>query len=103
VQLILEIAPRLPKDSTVIVILPQVPVETSVALGQLRRQGFAITAILVGMPDDANDQRLVAHGRLATEGIRDVRHVNREADVQNLGTRSSIPVPAEYGVAVDLV
>jgi uncharacterized protein (DUF58 family) len=98
-NLLLEIGPRLSRDATLIAILPQVPVETSVALGQLRRQGFAITAMLVAISED---DRPTAHGRLAAEGIRDVRYVNTEAEIMALGTRGSIPVPADYAVAAEL-
>ena len=50
----------MPRDATVIAILPRVPVETAVALGTLRRQGFAVTAILIGLDDDAASSRPTA-------------------------------------------
>lgn len=102
-QLLLEVAPRIPRDATLVAILPKVPVESSIALGQLRRQGFAITTLLVGIADDASDDRVVAHGRLLAEGIRDVRFVNSEFDLQNLGDRTATPVPSEYAVTADLI
>jgi len=37
---------RLPRDASVIAILPAVTEENAIALGNLRRQGFAVTAIL---------------------------------------------------------
>jgi uncharacterized protein (DUF58 family) len=98
----IEMGQRMPRDATVIAILPRVPVETSVALGQLKRQGYAISAVLIGMADDGTDTRAVAAGRLIAEGIRDVRYVNAEADVMTLGDRSAVPSPAEYGVSVKL-
>jgi len=101
-QLILECAPRLPRDATLIAILPQVPVESAVALGQLRRQGFAITAILVGLADDGSDTRVVAMGRLIANGIRDVRLINTEAEIQSFGSRAAMAVPTEYAVEVKL-
>lgn len=45
-QLIGETTSRMPRDATVIVILPQVTAESAIALGNLRRQGYAVTAIL---------------------------------------------------------
>lgn len=96
--LVLDAGPRLPKDATIMAILPQVSVETSVALGQLRRQGFAISAILIGITDD---DKPVYLGRLAAEGIRDVRFVQNEDDLLNLGERSA-GGPSTYNVAVNL-
>lgn len=102
-QLLMEAAPRIPRDATLVAILPRVPVETSIALGQLRRQGFAITAILVGLADDGSDIRVVAHGRLLAAGIRDVRFVNSDFDLQKLGDRAALPVPADYQVTAALI
>ena len=79
-------------------ILPQVSVETSVAIGQLRRQGFAISAILIGISDD---DKPVYLGRLAAEGIRDVRFVHNENELLNLGERAAAG-PSTYNVAVNL-
>lgn len=45
-QLIAEVAGRLPRDATVLAILPAVRPEFSVALGNLRRHGYAVEAIL---------------------------------------------------------
>lgn len=101
-QLVLDSAARLPRDATLIVILPRVPVETAVALGQLRRQGYAITALLVGLAADATDTRIVSQGRLVSEGIRDVRFVNTEADVRALGSRAATLIPSDYAVTADL-
>ena len=38
-------------DATVLAVLPRVPPESAIALGTLRRQGFAVTAILIGLDD----------------------------------------------------
>jgi uncharacterized repeat protein (TIGR01451 family) len=97
----IEVAPRLPKDATVIAILPRVPIESALALGLLRRQGFAVSAVLVGMADDGSEDRAVAAGRLIAEGVRDVRFVNSEDELMNLGDRSA-PGPAEYGFLTNL-
>ena len=101
-QLILEIGPRIPKDATVIAILPKVPIETSIALGLLRRQGFAISVILVGIADDGSDELAQAHGRLIAEGVRDIRTVNSEAELFRLGGRPEGGLDS-YNVAVGLV
>jgi len=45
-QLVSETACRLPKDASVIAILQEVPETYAVALGNLRRQGYAVSAIL---------------------------------------------------------
>jgi hypothetical protein len=45
-QLIEETASRMPRDATVIAILPGSSQESALALGMLRRRGFAVTAIL---------------------------------------------------------
>ena len=44
--LIEEAASRMPRDATVIAILPPGSTESAIALGNLRRRGFAVTAIL---------------------------------------------------------
>lgn len=46
-QLLAESASRLPRDATVIAILADVTEETAIALGNLRRGGYAVTAVLV--------------------------------------------------------
>jgi uncharacterized protein (DUF58 family) len=73
--LLLEAANRLPRDATVIAVLPDVPVETAIALGNLKRQGFAVTVVLIVIPEDELER---AHGRLLAEGLRDVRHLPSE-------------------------
>lgn len=95
-RLILEMLPRMPRDATVICLLPHVPVETAVALGHLRRQGFAVSVILIGIADDGTDARVVAAGRLLAEGIRDVRMMNSEHELMALGDRAAIGSPADY-------
>jgi uncharacterized protein (DUF58 family) len=100
-EMVVEVAPRLPRDATVIAILPRVPVESALALGILRRQGFAVSAVLIGIAEDGSDDRAVAAGRLLAEGIRDVRFVNTEAELMALGDRSAI-TPPEYGFLTPL-
>ena len=62
-------------------VLADVPVETALALGNLRRQGFAVTAVLVAF-DGGRLERAMA--RLLAEGIRDVRHLRNEESLPAL-------------------
>ena len=98
-QLTLEMAARVPRDATIIAILPRVPVETAVALGTLRRQGFAITAILIGLDET---EKLEAHGRLLAETVRDIRYVNSEAELMNMGGNATSSGAAAYAVDIAL-
>lgn len=98
-QLALEMAARMPRDATVIAVLPRVPVESAVALGTLRRQGFAVTAILVGLDEEA---KLEAHGRLLAETVRDIRYVNTEDELAHLGGNAAAEAPASYAIDVPL-
>jgi hypothetical protein len=71
----------MPRDATVVALLPDVPVETALALGNLRRRGFAVTAVLI-MMDEREVER--GYGRLVAEGIRDVRHLASEDGIAEL-------------------
>lgn len=70
-QLIDETAGRIPRDATVVALLASPSFETIVALGELRRKGFAVTAIL-NLYDDGQFER--AWAQLAAEGI-EARHL----------------------------
>jgi uncharacterized protein (DUF58 family) len=98
-RLALEMAPRVPRDATIIAILPRVPVESAIALGTLRRQGFAVTAILIGLDEAA---KLEAHGRLLAETVRDIRYVNSEEELAHFGGNTAAPGPAAYAVDIPL-
>jgi rhodanese-related sulfurtransferase len=98
-RLALEMAPRLPRDATIIAVLPRVPVESAIALGTLRRQGFAITAVLIGLDES---EKLEAHGRLLAQTVRDIRYVNTEEELAHLGGNTAAGAPATYGVEVPL-
>jgi len=76
-QLIGETASRLPRDATVVALLPRVTTETAVALGNLRRKGLAVTAIL-NLYDEFDYEE--AAGRLLAEGI-EARHLRDEAGI----------------------
>jgi len=45
-QVVLEAASRMPRDATVVAIIPQVTETIAIALGDLKRRGFAVTAIV---------------------------------------------------------
>lgn len=97
-ELILEAASRLPRDATVTAVLPDVPVAAALALGNLRRQGFAVTAVLILMGDEQLEK---AFGRLAAEGIRDVRHIKDETGLANL-CREQTQGPTPYQFLTEL-
>ncbi len=80
-QLIVELEGRLPRDATVVAVLPDVPVESAIALGNLRRQGLAVTVVLVTLSSDALEN---AHRHLLSEGLRDVRHLPDEGLLPDL-------------------
>ncbi|HSQ57698.1 MAG TPA: DUF58 domain-containing protein [Gemmata sp.] len=98
-HLALEMAPRMPRDATIIAILPRVPVESAIALGTLRRQGFAVTAILIGLDEPT---KLEAHGRLLAQTIRDIRYVNTEEELSQLSGQVAAEAPATYEVDMPL-
>jgi uncharacterized protein (DUF58 family) len=74
-QLVLETSSRMPRDASIIAVLPHVSLETAVTLGTLKRSGYAVTAVLT-MYNDEEDYATSA-GRLLAEGI-DVRQVEDE-------------------------
>lgn len=80
-QLILETQSRMPRDATVLAILPAVSEETAIALGNLRRQGYAVTVVLIILNEEALDR---AYQRLWAQQVRDVRHLAREEMLSDL-------------------
>lgn len=80
-ELVLETASRLPRDATVVAVLPAVPVETALTLGNLRRQGYAVSVVLIAMDENSLEQ---SYARLLAEGIRDIRHLRSEAELPAL-------------------
>ena len=76
-QLIGETMSELPRDATVIAILPKATPETAVTLGNLKRQGYAVTAIL-NLYEEY--QFAEAAGPLIAEGI-DVQQLRDEASI----------------------
>lgn len=89
--LIEEAASRMPRDATVIAILPPpsptrsvsegfVPTESAIALGNLRRRGFAVTALL-NMYEDWDFA--IAAGPFLAEGI-ETRHLKDETSIMEI-------------------
>lgn len=78
-DMVFEVLPRLPRDATVVAILPEATPETAIALGALVRRGYAVTAILLRM----DDQDTTDFGRLMAEGV-DVRNLPDEAAIVTL-------------------
>ena len=76
-QLITEASGRLPRDATIIAILGKADAETALALGTLRRRGFAVTAVLVNFDRDNLEGALA---KLIAEGI-ETRQVKNEDEI----------------------
>ena len=95
--LVLETTPRLPRDATVVAVLPAVSVEAALTLGTLKRSGFAVTAILINLPSDDFEK---AYGRLVAEGI-DVRHLRAEQELPAL-CHQAVRRATPYGVETPL-
>jgi uncharacterized repeat protein (TIGR01451 family) len=80
-EMMANVLPRLPRDATLLAVLPAVPVETAITLGDLRRSGLAVTVVLILH----NEEKLsVSYGRLLAEGVRDVRHLCSEEELPEL-------------------
>jgi uncharacterized protein (DUF58 family) len=77
-QLIAEAACRLPRDATVIAVVPSLSAEIAAALGDLRRRGMAVAAVL-NLYDE--DDFIQAAGRLLAEGITACHLPDRESIV----------------------
>jgi uncharacterized protein (DUF58 family) len=80
-ELVSETAHRLPRDATAVAVLPEVSVESAIALGNLRRRGLAVEVVLVLLDDTALER---AYARLVAEGIRALRHLGGEAELPDL-------------------
>jgi hypothetical protein len=64
-----------------VALLADVPVEAALALGNLRRQGLAISVVLIALDDERFEK---GYGRLRAEGIMDIRHLHNEAGLPDL-------------------
>ena len=78
--LLLETSSRLPRDATLMVILPKVTPETAIALTNLQSEGYSITA-LINTYDYEDFAR--ASGPLLAEGI-EVRHLRDEDSISTI-------------------
>ena len=93
-DLVAETSSRLPRDATVVAVLPDVPEETAITLGGLRRAGRAITVVLIQQDENALE---TSYGRLIAEGIRDIRHLKNEEEVPDL-CRKQVDRSAPYSL-----
>lgn len=76
-ELIEETASRLPRDATVVAILPAVTERNAVALANLRRRGFAVSAVLNVYEeyDFAQASGLLLAENIATHHLKDERAI----------------------------
>jgi uncharacterized protein (DUF58 family) len=79
-ELLSEATSRMPRDATVVAILPSVSEQNAVALGNLKRQGFAVTAIISVFEEYDFAQ---AAGPLLAQGI-ETRQLKDEPSITNL-------------------
>lgn len=79
-ELIAETAGRIPRDATVLALLCGVSTETALALGGMRRRGWAVTAIINAYHIHQFEQ---AAAPLVAEGI-EVRHLTDQAGLVDL-------------------
>ena len=80
-ELLVESSSRLPRDATIVCVMAEALEETAIALGNLRRSGFAVSVIFI-WPEDSTLES--SYGRLLAEGIRDVRILKSEAELPEL-------------------
>jgi hypothetical protein len=78
--LIEETASRMPRDATVIAILPPGSTESAIALGNLRRRGFAVT-VLLNLFEDWDFAEAAAP--FLAENI-DTRHLKDEESIMEI-------------------
>lgn len=97
-ELIIESASRLPRDATVVALLAAVPVEAALALGNLRRQGLAVSVVLIALDAEKLE---IAYGRLLAEGIMDVRPLGDERGIPEL-CRKQVRQTAMYNLQPEL-
>jgi uncharacterized protein (DUF58 family) len=94
--LVSEAASRLTRDATIVALLPAVNAEAALALGSLRRQGYAVSAILIRPGEEDREQYFA---RLLAEGVLDVRELNSESELPHLCQRQ-VQRTAPYAFAV---
>ena len=79
-QMLIESQSRLARDASVIVIVQEVDETAALALGLLRRQGYAVSAIINHHEQDVVNQ---AAGRLIAERIP-VAHLHDEQSISRI-------------------
>jgi hypothetical protein len=79
-ELLIETTGRMPRDATIVALLPSVNEQNAVALGNLKRQGFAVTAIVSVFEEYDFAQ---AAGPLLAQGI-ETRQLKDEPGITNL-------------------
>jgi hypothetical protein len=84
--LIDEVYSQLPRDASIIVITPLVTPEVAIALGELSRAGYAVTAILNLWEDHDFAQQA---GPLAAQRI-EVRHLKEESRISTICRRLAL-------------
>ncbi len=82
-EFVAQVQQRLPRDATIIAVLSRVDLEVGVTLGQLRRQGFAVTAI-INCFDEEQFGNMCAP--LVAEGI-ETRHLRDEDSIRQICQR----------------
>jgi hypothetical protein len=87
-----ETAPKIRRDATVVPVLRQVTPTTAIALGELVRQGFAVTAIIIAFdefvaPDWAKPPEWAA--LLLSHGV-DFKVVTTEESISELCTEAIV-------------
>lgn len=87
-QLINEVSSRLPRDATVVAVLSTVSEETAIALGNLRRQGYSVTAmvVLAEEHDFRESASLLAAERIDVRQVEDVSSIATLCQMQMLGS-----------------
>lgn len=96
-RLLAECRDRIPRDTTLMALLPRVSIESAAALGDMRRQGYAVGVILVMMDQG---ELALSLARLGAERIHDVRHLESEALLPEL-CLNQVDRSSPYGLAVE--
>ena len=79
-ELVIEAAAEMPRDATVIVIVPTINMENAVALGGLARQGYSVEVIVNCFSEE---EFAVVSGPLLAEGIT-TRHLRDKKSVSQI-------------------
>jgi hypothetical protein len=96
-QLIASAQDRVPRDATVLCLLPRVTLEAAMAIGDLRRQGYAVSVVLIAIPEN---ELPTALARLTAERVLDVRHLQTEDQIPLL-CGNQVDRSSPYAVSVE--